>query len=52
MLNLRLARPAAVVDISRITELATIEISPTVISIGCDGHSRDAGAFASREGDV
>lgn len=34
MLNLRLARPAAVVDISRIAELTTIEVSPTVISIG------------------
>lgn len=34
MLNLRLARPTAVVDISRITELTTIEISPTDISIG------------------
>lgn len=34
MLNLRLARPTAVVDISRIAELATIDVSPTVISFG------------------
>jgi carbon-monoxide dehydrogenase medium subunit len=34
MLNLRLARPSAVVDISGLSELITIEISPTEISIG------------------
>lgn len=34
MLNLRLARPAAVVDISALDELKTIEISPDIISIG------------------
>lgn len=34
MLNLRLARPSAVVDISALTELKTIEVSPSEISIG------------------
>jgi len=34
MLNLRLARPSAVVDISRLAELTTIEVSPSGISIG------------------
>ncbi|RJF69388.1 FAD binding domain-containing protein [Rhodopseudomonas palustris] len=34
MLNMRLVRPTAVVDISRIAELTTIDISPSVISIG------------------
>ena len=34
MLNLRLARPSAVVDISQLAELTTIEVSPSGISIG------------------
>lgn len=34
MLNLRLARPSALVDISCLSELTTIEISPDEISIG------------------
>ena len=34
MLNLRLARPSAVVDISRIADLTAIQVSPMKISIG------------------
>lgn len=34
MLNLRLARPAAIVDLSGLTELKTIEVSSSEVSIG------------------
>lgn len=34
MLNLRLARPSAIVDISALDELKTVEVSPSEISIG------------------
>lgn len=34
MLNLRLVRPSAVVDISALDELKTVEVSPSEISIG------------------
>ena len=34
MLNLRLVRPAAIVDLSGLAELKTIEVSPTEVSIG------------------